>query len=290
MTALDLCADWPVATVAAAVVAHRPGEPGQVVATHGDTAARFRLASLTKPMSAWATLIASEEGIVDIDAPVDESVAGQQGCTLRHLLSHAGGYPFAGTTPISRPERTRTYSNGGIELAAEVVESASDMKFADYLRLAVFEPLEMTSSELHGSPAHGVSSNVDDVVRFLSEIQSPRLVTPATAADAIHVQFPSLGGIVPGVGRYAQCPWGLGLEIRGDKSPHWTGAHNSPSTYGHFGGAGTMMWTDPAVRLSLIALTDRQFDEWSDIALSKWPQLSDSVIDEFGHPSPVAVG
>ena len=33
------------------------------------------------------------------------------------------------------------------------------------------------------------------------------------------------------------------------KSPHWTGSHNSPQTYGHFGQGGTMLWIDPVARL-----------------------------------------
>ena len=40
-------------------------------------------------MAAWATLIAVEEGVGTLEQP-----AGQPGCTLRHLLAHAGGYGF----------------------------------------------------------------------------------------------------------------------------------------------------------------------------------------------------
>jgi CubicO group peptidase (beta-lactamase class C family) len=284
MTALDLCASWPVDNVAAAVLRH-DGRASAIASTHGDGTRVFRLASLAKPMTAWATLVAVEEGIVDLDAELPASFSGQPNCRLRHLLSHAGGYPFTGTTPIAAPERTRTYSNGGIELAAALVEQASEMPFADYLRLAVFEPLGMNSSELRGSPAYGVWSTADDVARFLSEVRNATLLSDATAVDAISIQYPSLAGMVPGVGRYAQCPWGLGFEIRGDKSPHWTGSRNSPGTYGHFGGAGTMMWTDPAAQVSLVALADRPFDEWASDALRLWPQVSDIVLEEFqGQP------
>jgi CubicO group peptidase (beta-lactamase class C family) len=276
MTALDLCAAWPVPTVAGAVM-----QGGSVVSTRGDVDAKFRLASLSKPMTAWAVLVAVEEGIVDLDAVIDKQFAGQPGCTLRHLLSHAGGYGFMGTDPIAAPERTRTYSNGGVELAAAWIESHAEMPFADYLSLAVFEPLGMTSAELIGSPAYGVWASVDDVVRFLAEARTPRLLASATADETIHVQFPALGGMVPGVGRYERCPWGLGFEIRGDKSPHWTGTRNDAATYGHFGGAGTMMWTDPAADVSLVALTDRPFDQWAADALRYWPALSDAVLDEF---------
>jgi len=111
VTALDLTTEWPVEHVSAAVL-----RAGTVVATIGDVDRVQRLASISKPMTAWATLVAVEEGIVELDQPV-----GQPGCTVRHLLSHAGGYPFDGPDPIARPEATRMYSNTGIELVADAV-------------------------------------------------------------------------------------------------------------------------------------------------------------------------
>jgi CubicO group peptidase (beta-lactamase class C family) len=72
--------------------------------------------------------------------------------------------------------------------------------------------------------------------------------------------------------------WGLGFEIRSEKTPHWTGRSNSPSTYGHFGQSGTFLWIDPRARLGLVALTDRDFDEWARTA---WPALSDAVLAAY---------
>jgi CubicO group peptidase (beta-lactamase class C family) len=218
-------------------------------------------------------LVAVEDGSIGLDTPV-----GQPGCTLRHLLAHAGGYPFEGPEPISPPEQRRIYSNTGIELAVAATEAATGIPFGPYLAEAVFEPLGMTASELRGSPAHAIHSTVDDVVRLLAEWQRPALLAPETAADAVTPQYPNLAGIVPGVGRFDPCPWGLGFEIRGDKSPHWTGRANSAATYGHFGGAGTVMWVDPDARCGLVALTDRPFDDWSIDAMKLWPALADAVI------------
>ncbi|MFT3855132.1 MAG: serine hydrolase domain-containing protein [Ilumatobacteraceae bacterium] len=259
-----------MANVAAAVI-----RPDGGVDTIGDVEHRFRLASIAKVLSAWATLIAVEEGIVALDQP-----AGQPGCTLRHLLSHAGGYPFDGVEPISPPARRRIYSNRGIELAASIVADTAAMPFADYLREAVLEPLGMASTELRGSPAHGCWSTVDDMVAFAVELRDPHLISAATAADATSIQFPDLAGLLPGFGRYDPCPWGLGAEIRGLKTPHWTGSRNSPGTFGHFGGAGTVLWVDPGVAVACVALTDRPFDEWADEAKRAWPALADAVIAE----------
>jgi CubicO group peptidase (beta-lactamase class C family) len=142
----------------------------------------------------------------------------------------------------------------------------------------------MTSSVLRGSAAHGVRSNLADTCRFVAEVMRPTLIDASTAADVRRVHYPSLAGIVPGVGRYGQCPWGLGFEVRGDKQPHWTGTSNSPRTFGHFGGSGTMFWIDPDADLALVALADRDFDEWRDAALTAWPALSDAVLAEFTQP------
>ena len=95
------------------------------------------------------------------------------------------------------------------------------MPFGQYVREAVFEPLEMQSSELRGSPAHGVWTTAGDLSRFAHELLRPALLAPATAADVIRPQYADLSGIVPGVGSFTPCPWGLGVEIHGAK--HRTG-------------------------------------------------------------------
>ncbi len=271
MQALRQIDDWPVDNVAAAVV-----DADGVVHTRGDQSRRFRAASIAKPITTWACLVAAEEGIVALDQAI-----GQPGCTLRHLLSHAGGYGFDGPDPIARPERNRIYSNTGIELAAQTVADAAAIPFAEYLREAVLQPLGMASTELSSSPAHGLWITAEDLTRFLVEARVPTLISAATAAESTStIQFPALNGIIPGVGRFSPCPWGLGFEIRGAKNPHWTGTTNSPSTFGHFGGAGTFAWVDPAVGVASLALTDRPFDDWAEAALALWPTFSDAVLAE----------
>jgi len=262
--------EWPVRTVAAAVVA-----PDGGVSTTGPTEHSFRLASITKMLSSWAILVACEEGTLQLDLQV-----GQDGCTLRHLLSHAGGYAFDGSTPIARPGIRRIYSNTGIEMAAAALALAAEMPFEQYLREAVLSPLGMTATVLVGSPAHGARSTVGDLLLFVNELLHPLLLSMETAVQFRTVQFPGLAGLVPGVGRYDDCPWGLGAEVRGDKQPHWTGTHNSRDTFGHFGGAGTLLWVEPGAHISCLALTDRPFNDWAPEALQLWPALSDAVLAE----------
>ena len=273
MGALHLVTSWPVEHVTAGIVTADGSE------TIGDTERVYRLASLTKPMVAWAVMIGVEEGIVELDAPLRFATA-PDGVTLRHLLAHAGGFGFDGDEPIAPPARRRIYSNTGIERAADELAGAAGIAFADYLREAVWEPLGMSSATLHGSPAHGARASSSDAVLFVSEMLQPRLLADETYRDVISTQFGGLAGIVPDVGRFDPCPWGLGVEIRGDKSPHWTGRANSSQTFGHFGGSGTMMWVDPSIDAGVVALSDRPFPEWRDEALVMWPQFSDAVVAE----------
>ena len=272
-TALHLVTAWPVDHVAAAIITP------DGVDTIGDNDRVYWLASLSKPITAWAIMVAHEEGTVDIDAPLRLPGA-PEGATLRHLLAHAGGYMFDGSPGVVKVGQRRMYSNAGIEAAAEEVTLAAGIPFAAYLREAVFEPLGMAHTELRGSPAHGMHAALDDMIRFVGEMLRPRLIAPSTRTDVVSVQYPSLAGIVPEVGRFDPCPWGLGVEVRGDKAPHWTGRANSPATFGHYGGSGTMMWVDPAIDTGLVALTDRHFMEWKPEALERWPELSDAVVAE----------
>ncbi len=245
----------------------------QQVVTTGDRFRPYRLASLAKVITTYAVLVAVEEGSVRLDSPI-----GQPGCTLRHLLSHAGGYPFDGDASLITPGTRRIYSNTGIELAAAAVEQATGIPFAGYLDEAVLQPIGMDATTLRGSPAHAIWSTLDDMIAFIQEIIQPTLLSRATVAEATSPQFADLAGRVPGVGSFRPCPWGLGVEIHGAKYPHWMGTTNSPAAFGHFGGAGTMMWVDPVVGTALVALTDLPFDDWADTALQVWPALSDAVV------------
>jgi CubicO group peptidase (beta-lactamase class C family) len=262
--------DWPADHVAVAVV----GADGTVLATAGDQDRRFRLASVTKLLTAFATLVAVEEGAVEWDTP-----AGPPGSTVRHLAAHASGLPFeAGASELrvqAAPGARRIYSNTGFDVLAAAVSDAAGMPFADYLHQAVCEPLGMAATALEGSAGAGAVSTAADLARFAAELQAPALVHPDTLAAAVQVAYPGLVGVLPGFGRQDPNDWGLGFELRDGKSPHWTGAHSSPSTFGHFGQAGTFLWVDPDAGTAAVALTDRDFSEW---CLTAWPAWTDAVL------------
>jgi CubicO group peptidase (beta-lactamase class C family) len=257
---------WPAPFAAAGV-----SREGEVVSTHGPRSELRRWASVTKLVTALAALVAAEEGVIDLDEP-----AGPEGSTVRHLLAHASGLPFEPGAPAGPPGRRRVYSNVGFETLADHIAERAEMSFADYLAAGVMQPLGM-GAELRGSPAADLHGSLDDLMILAGELQRPTLVAQETLAEATTVQFPGLAGVLPDFGRFGPNDWGLGFELRDEKSPHWTGTRNSAHTFGHFGGSGTFLWVDPDAGLALGVLTNLDFGEWAKEA---WPRLSDAVLAE----------
>ncbi len=257
--------DWGADHAAAAVVG-----PDGVVARHGAADHRSRWASVTKLATALAVLSAVDEVIIDLDEP-----AGPPGSTVRHLLAHASGLPFEGEAILAKPGTRRIYSNPGFDALGGLLAERSGRTFAVALSDRVLAPLGMAHTDLVGRPSEGLDGSLVDAAALARELLHPTLIAPKTAAAARTLQFPGLKGVLPGVGAFDPLDWGLGFELRDGKDPHWTGSLNSPATFGHFGGAGTFLWVDPALDRSLVCLTDREYGPW---ALDAWPRFSDGVI------------
>jgi CubicO group peptidase (beta-lactamase class C family) len=271
MGVLDPVGSWPVGAAAAAVV----GPDGTVPETYGDRSMVFALASVTKPLVALSVLVAVEEGALGLDDP-----AGPPGSTVRHLLAHASGIAPDKDIVVAKPGTRRIYSNAGFDLLGDHLAAVTGIDCADYLRQALCEPLGLSATALVGPPHRGGESSVADLAAVVAELLNPgRLVHPTTVAELATVQFPGLSGVVPGYGRQRSNDWGLGVEIRDSKSPHWTGADNAPATYGHFGRSGTFVWVDPVARVGLVVLTDTEFEQWAKDA---WPPLADAVLGAYG--------
>lgn len=268
MDALHQIDGWDVPFAAAGVT-----RADAAVATHGDAKRSVRLASVSKPIAALATLVAAEEGVVDLDEP-----AGPPGATVRHLLAHASGLPFEGESPIAPPGRRRIYSNEGFRVLGEHVAGLAEMPFADYVHEAVVAPLAI-GLDPSGHPGAGMHGSLEDVLAVGRELLLPRLVASETHDEMVSVQFPSLDGVLPDFGRFRPLDWGLGVELKGSKAGHWSGTLTSPRTFGHFGGSGTFLWVDPDRGLACAALTTRPFGDWAKDA---WPRLSDAVLSELG--------
>ena len=144
------------------------------------------------------------------------------------------------------------------------------MPFAEY-----FE--QVWGFPLAGPPGSGVEGSLEQLLVVARELLEPTRIAPRDARRGGTVQFPGLDGVVPGFGR--QTAERLGPRLRAPRRarrPHWTGARNSPRTFGHFGRSGTFLWVDPDAGLALACLTDRTFGDWAKEA---WPRLSDAVLE-----------
>ncbi len=281
VTATDVLRDafalterWPPGFVAAGVV-----DAAGARTTTGDRTRAVPLASVTKPLVALAALVAVEEGSITLDEAVERvpNDGATSGATVRHLLAHTAGLPFEGPEPVGRPGAGRIYSNTGFERLAAHIGARTGIPMPAYLRDAVFRPLAMRGAELadDASAAKDAVASLDDVLAVAVELLSPTVIAPEMLAKATSVQFPGLAGVVPGVGRFDPCDWGLGVELRSSKAPHWTPPSASPRTFGHFGGTGTFLWVDPDAGVACAVLTTTGFDRW---ALTDWPAFGDAIL------------
>jgi CubicO group peptidase (beta-lactamase class C family) len=293
MDALALVADWPVDAAAVGVVGvDRTMGPGRhrgagMLGSMGPEERIFPWASVTKPATALAVPVAVEEGTLSLDDP-----AGPPGATVRHLLTHASGLGPGPGPPLAAPGASRIYSNVGYVILADLVAERSGIPFAEYLRVGVLDPLGMAHTELdpgvpQGAAAAGLTGPLIDLLSLGSELAVPILVSAATHRAATSVQFEGLAGVLPGFQRFDPCDWGLGVEIRGHKQPHWTGTTNSPATFGHFGGSGSFLWVDPVAGVLCGGLSDRPFGPW---AVRSWPALADAVLAECATGRPAGGG
>ncbi|SQD99958.1 serine hydrolase [Parafrankia sp. BMG5.11] len=101
----------------------------------------FRISSTTKPMTAAVTMTLVDDGLVDLDEPVDRLLPELAG---RRVLCHPDG-PLDDTVPARRPITARdllTFTFG-FGLAGEMFTAAAPwpvVEAADRLRLATFGP------------------------------------------------------------------------------------------------------------------------------------------------------
>lgn len=263
---------WPVDTVAVAVT-----DTEQTLADRGPTEQVFAFASVTKPLAAYATLVAVRDGHLHLDEPV--SVEGAPGgITVRHLLAHASGLPLDEGGPIGAPGRKRIYSNWGYDVLGDLVAERVGASFEKHLRDEVLGPLGMDTTTLAGSPAHAARGSADDLVRFVRELLRPTLLDDELVTLATGVVFEDLDGVVPGFGRQSPNDWGLGFEVRAAKAPHWTGEALPATAFGHFGRSGSFFWVDRSRGLGAVALADRDFDAW---AKEHWPTFNERIVTAY---------
>ena len=262
---------WPAAHNAAG---RRDGAAGSSRGT-ATSSTRFGWASVTKLLVAYATLVAAEEGALDLDEP-----AGPAGSTVRHLLAHASGLRPGRPQPLGEPGRAAHL----LELRAST-RSPRTSRHARRCRSPstcarrCCEPLGLGATFAGDAGRRHRPARSATCSRFGRELLAPTLVAPETLAEATSVQFPGLDGVLPGFGRQTPNDWGLGFELRDGKSPHWTGSRNSPRDVRplRLGRDGDVPLGRSRARARRRGAHRRAFGDWAKAA---WPALSDAVLSE----------
>lgn len=234
-------------------------------------ATNYRLASVSKQFTAAAILLLAQDGTLSIDDPARRWLPSlppaTDAITVRHLLTHTSGLldyedlmaePYTGQirdagvlSLLERENRLQfpagsayRYSNSGYALLALVVERASGMPFADFLRTRIFLPLGMhdTLAFVAGGPDvpnrawgysavegewqrsdqsstsavlgdGGIYSNTHDLARWDAALYDDRLLSDASRALAFGKQ-------VEVTGEEREAHYGFGWRITGDTLWH----------------------------------------------------------------------
>ena len=148
----------------------------------GDTV--FRIASMTKSFTAMAILQLRDAGKLSLDDPAEKYVPELRALrypttdsprlTLRHLLTHSGGFPEDnpwGDQQLARSEEEFTamlregipfsnppgiayeYSNYGFAILGRVVTRVSGIPYTQYVEQKILRPLHMDSTTLEPAAA-----------------------------------------------------------------------------------------------------------------------------------------
>jgi CubicO group peptidase (beta-lactamase class C family) len=141
----------------------------------------FRVASMTKPITATALMMLIEQGKLSVDDPVAKHIpafANQKlkdgtparPVTIRDIVTHTAGLATApgssvdqdasleeisnviGRLPLEFPPGSKWQYSSGITIAGRLIEIASGETYVDYLRRHIFEPLGMKDSTFQLKP------------------------------------------------------------------------------------------------------------------------------------------
>jgi len=135
---------------------------------------RFQIASLSKPVTAWAIMKLVEDGRIDLDINVNNYLKNYQFpddlspyITTRQLLSHTAGLNkkfyfgnrLQNTSPyslaqsvkkhtriVAKPGGRFIYSGSAYTVLQMIIEDVSNMSFEDYMQLNIFNILGMKNS------------------------------------------------------------------------------------------------------------------------------------------------
>jgi CubicO group peptidase (beta-lactamase class C family) len=217
------------------------------------TRTRFRIGSVTKPLTALATLQLADVGVLDLHRDIRHYLPAlglQYPVTAHQLLTHTAGFgeKFAGgftSSPIYlqpldvylrryvthavHPGRAYSYSNTNYAVAGLLVERLGGLPYDQYMEERIFAPLGMSATtarqpppdEAGGDIARGYRWNGthQEPIAFRYTQSRPGGAVSATAADMGRLLLALLGdGSVDG--RRILSPDALRMMLAPQYTPH----------------------------------------------------------------------
>ncbi|MBU5244432.1 serine hydrolase [Bacillus halotolerans] len=176
----------------------------------------FELASLSKPFTAMAVVLLEEKGMLGYEDMVERWIPGfpYEGVTIRHLLNHTSGLPdytewFLANWNKSEiavnqdvvdmlmneqppcyfaPNEGWLYSNTGYVLLAVLIEKASGMSYADFLKQHIFTPVGMANTRVYNRRLR--PEQIDDYAYgYVYDVHSGQYVLPDDLEETSYVVY-----------------------------------------------------------------------------------------------------
>ena len=263
----------------------------------------YEIGSITKQFTATAVMMLVEEDKIALDDKITEHLSGLPeawtGITVRHLLTHTSGIRNVNSlpgfarlrmTPGSQQKLVRileasslqfepgskwAYCNTGYQLLGWIIEKASGVPYATFLKERIFIPLDMQATQ------------VNDSARIVKNRAGGYVLQEDTLKNAgyVDMSFPfSAGAIVSTVTDLTK--WGLALDqgkllkpssfeemwtpvrLNGGKTHGYgfgwslnktTNGHSMLFHGGHIVGFRSFIVRYPEDRLTVIVLTNADF-------------------------------
>jgi CubicO group peptidase (beta-lactamase class C family) len=198
---------------------------------------------------------------------------------VARLTTQVSGQPFWQTArnrvlePLGIRDIVADPTGPALERVAHLTDTSHPETSFETYNSAYWRGLALPWGGLFGTPRDTVrfaAAFLPSGERFLSETATSLMTTDQTLGVP--------GGVESAKVRWNPGRWGLGWEVKGEKRRHWSGDFTSPSTFCHFGHAGTLLWGDPERDIALAVFANRTVTHMWGFILPRWARLSNAVI------------
>jgi beta-lactamase class C len=214
-----------------------------------------------------------------------------------------------------QPGNGLRYSNAGYGVLGRLIENVSGEETWTFIRRRVLDPMKLDGIVARPVPSHpgGIATVIDAgapgtahepyqspywrdlaipwggifgtaaaVAEFAEEFHRGGRLPLSSTARKLMISDQA-GGVSGGLQMlklvWSPAFWGLGWEVKGSKRRHWTGDYAGPNTYCHWGAAGTLVWSDPDLDLTVAMFGNRlTVNGWPFQPIARWARLSNAII------------